>query len=96
MGRGRSSAVGDAELQKKSLRKMGDISQCDGCSVPFVSHNMDMITSLCKRGILLDHGKIRFDGHPTEAVQATRILNDRRHSLYIITGKSKRKAKLLP
>lgn len=50
-------AVGDASFQKKCLGKMGDVSK-KGRTVLFVSHNMGMIQSLCKRVALLDGGRL--------------------------------------
>ena len=54
-------AVGDAEFQKKCLGKMGEVSKGEGRTVLFVSHNMDAITNLCKKAILLDKGRITCD-----------------------------------
>jgi lipopolysaccharide transport system ATP-binding protein len=50
-------AVGDASFQKKCLGKIGDVSK-KGRTVLFVSHNMGMIQSLCKRVVLLDGGRL--------------------------------------
>ena len=55
-------AVGDAEFQKKAIGKMQDISRGEGRTVLFVSHNMAAVKSLCTRGILLEHGKVVFEG----------------------------------
>ncbi|RYY08254.1 MAG: ABC transporter ATP-binding protein [Sphingobacteriaceae bacterium] len=55
-------AVGDAEFQKKCLGKMGEVSQGEGRTVLFVSHNMASVKQLCKRGIVLDKGSIGFNG----------------------------------
>ncbi|TDG35308.1 ATP-binding cassette domain-containing protein [Pedobacter changchengzhani] len=52
-------AVGDAEFQKKCLGKMNDVSKGEGRTVLFVSHNMDSITRLCEKGILLKNGRIQ-------------------------------------
>lgn len=54
-------AVGDSQFQKKCLDKMHDIGE-HGRTVLFVSHNMDAVTRLCKRVILLDKGNIIADG----------------------------------
>lgn len=54
-------AVGDAAFQKKCLGKMGDAAK-EGRTVLFVSHNMGAITSLCKTGILLEHGEVVANG----------------------------------
>jgi lipopolysaccharide transport system ATP-binding protein len=61
-------AVGDAEFQKKCLGKMEDVSNKEGRTVLFVSHNMSMITSLCSRSILLDNGKIIKDGSTSDVI----------------------------
>lgn len=62
-------AVGDAEFQKKAIGKMQDISRQGGRTVLFVSHNMAAVKSLCTRGIVLEHGGIRFDGNIDDAVK---------------------------
>ncbi len=55
-------AVGDAEFQKKAIGKMKDVSQGEGRTVLFVSHNMASIKALCKTGILLNNGMIQTHG----------------------------------
>jgi lipopolysaccharide transport system ATP-binding protein len=55
-------AVGDAEFQKKCLGKMNDVSKGEGRTVLFVSHNMGSIKQLCKMGLLLENGKLSFNG----------------------------------
>ena len=62
-------AVGDAEFQKKAIGKMQDISKGDGRTVLFVSHNMAAVKSLCSRGIVLENGKLVFDGPTDKAVE---------------------------
>jgi lipopolysaccharide transport system ATP-binding protein len=54
-------AVGDAEFQKKSLNKMGEVSR-QGRTVLFVSHNLAAIENLCSRAMLLEHGALVMDG----------------------------------
>lgn len=51
-------AVGDAEFQKKAIRKMKDVSSKDGRTVLFVSHNMASIQALCSKCIYLRDGKV--------------------------------------
>lgn len=51
-------AVGDAEFQSKCLGKMKDVSEKDGRTVLFVSHNMEAVRRLCTRGMLMKQGKI--------------------------------------
>jgi lipopolysaccharide transport system ATP-binding protein len=60
-------AVGDVAFQKKCLGRMGEVAG-EGRTVIFVSHNMAVMQALCKRGILLDHGSVRFEGSIRDAV----------------------------
>jgi len=63
-------AVGDAEFQKKAIGKMQDVSQGEGRTVLFVSHNMNSITTLCSQGILLKRGSIAKQGDVNEIVKS--------------------------
>jgi len=55
-------AVGDADFQKKCLRKMKDVSINEGRTVLFVSHNMAAVQKLCTRGLILLNGQMEFSG----------------------------------
>lgn len=61
-------AVGDAEFQKKAIGKMQSVSQGDGRTVLFVSHNMASIRSLCNTGVLLENGMLRQQGNIDDIV----------------------------
>jgi lipopolysaccharide transport system ATP-binding protein len=61
-------AVGDAEFQKKAIGKMQNISREGGRTVLFVSHNMAAVKQLCTRGIVLENGKVAFEGGVEEAL----------------------------
>ena len=61
-------AVGDMKFQEKCLGKMGDVSDSEGRTILYVSHNMNTIRQLCTRCIVLDHGKIVFDGDVEQAI----------------------------
>ncbi|MBA7536209.1 hypothetical protein ES705_28472 [subsurface metagenome] len=62
-------AVGDADFQKKCLGKMKDISEGQGRTVLFVSHNMGSVEKLCKRGIFLNKGSLQFkSSHINEVI----------------------------
>ncbi|MDR2621811.1 MAG: ATP-binding cassette domain-containing protein [Dysgonamonadaceae bacterium] len=61
-------AVGDAEFQKKAIGKMQDVSQGEGRTVLFVSHNMASIKALCNIGVLLKNGSIVYSGNIEETV----------------------------
>lgn len=62
-------AVGDAAFQKKCLGKMGEVAM-EGRTVLFVSHNMNAITRLCERVMLLDKGWIIKDGVSQQVVKS--------------------------
>ncbi|MBO4894796.1 MAG: ABC transporter ATP-binding protein [Clostridia bacterium] len=61
-------AVGDMKFQDKCLGKMSDVSSQEGRTVLYVSHNMSTIKRLCNRCIVLDHGKVIFDGDVATAI----------------------------
>lgn len=69
-------AVGDAAFQKKALGKMNELSEGEGRTVLFVSHNMEQIKKLCNKGIVLEKGKIVKEGSIKDCIQA--YLNDRK------------------
>ena len=62
-------AVGDLAFQKKCLDKMGDVSREEGRTILYVSHNMETIRRLCDRCIVLEKGKIIFDGDVEQAIE---------------------------
>jgi lipopolysaccharide transport system ATP-binding protein len=61
-------AVGDAQFQKKCLGKLGDISDKEGRTVIFVSHNMAAMENLCLRGIVLNQGNVISDQEILKAI----------------------------
>jgi lipopolysaccharide transport system ATP-binding protein len=63
-------AVGDAEFQKKCLGKMQDVSQREGRTVLFVSHNLGVVRNLCQDACWFDAGKIKKIGSSIEITEA--------------------------
>ena len=61
-------AVGDASFNNKALKKVDEISKEENRTVLFVSHNLSSIKTLCNRAILVEQGKIVFDGKPNDTV----------------------------
>lgn len=61
-------AVGDMKFQKKCLGKMGDVAENEGRTVLYVSHNMATIRNLCTRCIVLNKGRIIYDGDVETAI----------------------------
>jgi lipopolysaccharide transport system ATP-binding protein len=61
-------AVGDVEFQKKCMGKMNDVSQREGRTVLFVSHQMAAVERLCSRALLIDKGKLRMESSDVRSV----------------------------
>ena len=61
-------AVGDMAFQKKCLTKMREAAKEDGRTVLYVSHNMNTIRQLCDRCIVLDKGKVIYEGNVEESI----------------------------
>lgn len=62
-------AVGDAEFQKKAIGKMQDISNTNGRTVLFVSHNMVSIQDLCTRVVVLESGAVAYNGGTAKGIE---------------------------
>lgn len=78
-------AVGDMAFQKKCLDKMREAAKKEGRTVLYVSHNMNTIRRLCDRCIVLDKGRIVFDGDVEDAI-----------SRYMDCDRELRKVKIFP
>jgi lipopolysaccharide transport system ATP-binding protein len=63
-------AVGDVEFQRKCLGKINEVSQGEGRTVLFVSHNMEAVMKLCTRSIFFENGRIRMMGDAKTVVAA--------------------------
>jgi len=60
-------AVGDAAFQLKCIGKMSEAAS-GGKTVLFVTHNMETVTKLCQRAVLMDDGRVTLTGTPEECV----------------------------
>ena len=60
-------AVGDIAFQAKCLAYMKRLS-ADGTTIIFVSHNLLSISDFCGRALLMDGGRLVFDGTVNEAI----------------------------
>jgi ABC-type multidrug transport system ATPase subunit len=47
---------------------MQDVSRGEGRTVLFVSHNMASVKALCKSGVLLENGALKYSGHIDDVV----------------------------
>jgi lipopolysaccharide transport system ATP-binding protein len=68
-------AVGDIEFQKKAVGAMQSSTENGKRTILFVSHNMETIRNLCNRCIVLDAGKVRFDGKTDDAISEYKRMN---------------------
>ena len=62
-------AVGDIAFQNKCLNKISNIAEEGDKSIIFVSHDMNAISLLCDRCLLLDKGSLILDEKPNEAIE---------------------------
>jgi ABC-type polysaccharide/polyol phosphate transport system ATPase subunit len=66
-------AVGDEAFQRKCFGRIFQFKQGGG-TIVFVSHDASAVERLCERSVLLDHGRVAFDGPTREAVARYRRL----------------------
>ena len=59
-------AVGDSAFQKKCFRRLEGFKE-SGKTILFVSHTLTQVTEHCDRAILLDRGKLIFEGLAKDA-----------------------------
>lgn len=62
-------AVGDTDFQKKSLRKIKNLTTQEGKTVILVSHNMSAIQSICNQGVFLNKGRVSYKGDISKVIQ---------------------------
>lgn len=62
-------AVGDAQFQEKSKRRMMELMG-GGTTVLFVSHSIEQIREMCSKAVWLEKGKIRVVGDAKELCDA--------------------------
>ena len=68
-------AVGDEAFQRKSSARMQDFRD-KGVSILLVSHNMNVIESMCRRSAWLDQGELKALGETNKTIQAYRSSQD--------------------
>ncbi len=64
-------AVGDEPFQKKCLAKIKELGEA-GKTLVVVSHDLDLVVKVCRRGVLLEHGRVVLDASVEEAVATLR------------------------
>lgn len=61
-------SVGDIYFQRKCFKRIEELRQ-GGCTLLFVTHSVDSVIQLCDRGIVLDRGRLAFDGEAQASVK---------------------------
>ena len=61
-------AVGDVYFQRKCYRRIEQLRD-GGCTLLLVTHSTGTLVQLCDRGILLEDGRVLFDGECAQAVR---------------------------
>jgi len=72
-------AVGDIRFRLRCLQRIREM-MAEGTAIVFVSHNLNIVLSMCRRGLVLDHGRAEYLGEiePASAVYQNLM---HRHSL---------------
>lgn len=68
-------AVGDAEFQQRSLERMLEFRRA-GRTFLLVSHDLDAVAGMCDRVVVVERGRVAFDGGVEEGLEAYRRLID--------------------
>ena len=64
-------AVGDEPFQRKCMDRIREF-QRQGKTIVLVTHSLDQVAEFCDRAIVLESGKVAFDGKPGLAIQTLR------------------------
>ena len=61
-------AVGDAAFQQKCIRRMKELAEEEHRTILYVSHLLPTVSEFCNRCIVLDQGRIIFEGQTADAI----------------------------
>lgn len=73
-------AVGDVKFQEKCLKRMNEAAEEENRTVIYVSHNMATIRQFCRRCIVLENGRVVFDGDVEKAIEIYSASRQQGHS----------------
>ena len=62
-------SVGDTSFKNKCLKKVNKLISDDNVTLLLVTHSADMAKQFCKRGMVINAGKIVFDGDINDAAE---------------------------
>jgi ABC-type polysaccharide/polyol phosphate transport system ATPase subunit len=71
-------AVGDSSFQQKCIDRVLSL-KASGVTILFISHDLRAVERICERVLVLDHGKVIFDGPPGAAISAYQQSRGRSH-----------------
>ncbi len=60
-------SVGDAKFQHRCFQRIREFVE-QGKTILFVSHSADTVLRLCQRGVVIEHGRVSYDGPIVAAV----------------------------
>ena len=61
-------SVGDKRFSKKCITRVKEIMSGTGVTVLFVTHSSSAAQEFCTRGLVLDHGRMTYDGTIKDAI----------------------------
>src|ERR1700759_2487515 len=73
-------AVGDRPFKRKCLAKMEEIRD-SGVTLFYVSHSAGSVRKMCDRVLVLEKGRLAFDGHPDEGIRYLKYDDDNENAL---------------
>lgn len=62
-------SVGDEAFRKKCMKKVNELTQKEDVTLLFVTHTTSVAKEFCKRGMVMEKGKMIFDGKIEEAIE---------------------------
>jgi ABC-type polysaccharide/polyol phosphate transport system ATPase subunit len=61
-------AVGDADFQQQCVRTLTEF-RSRGKTILFVSHSPESVRTICQRVLVLEHGRLMYDGGVNEGLE---------------------------
>ena len=62
-------SVGDESFKKKCIAKVNEVIKKENVTLLFVTHSTSVAKEFCKRGIVMNNGKVIFDGNINDAIK---------------------------
>jgi ABC-2 type transport system ATP-binding protein len=68
-------AVGDQPFRRKCMKRIREL-KAEGRTMVYVSHSPNQVLNLCEKGLVLEAGRMIFEGSAEDAVKAVGYLLD--------------------